>query len=528
MGEFDWLSWDQIQRQIDINLLGTMRVIKTLLPLIIQSKGRVINVSSVNGNCAYPGISVYCATKYAIEGLSDALRLELCKFGVKVIVVRPGDYAKLTNLMAGHSANADQMWRLMDDQKRQLYGQYFHDYHQSVELNSGLTSPVSYTASTLCQDFEEAVLAVDPRPYITSASLLFRFCIQLIQTKDVKMSADTVESGSYEFALILDKMLATDSKNLVFSPFSLLTAMSMTLMGARNTCGDELSQVLFGKKIDGNQYPALAKDYQRLVDSIFKSNAQVLSSANFLYAHKQYPILKEYQHLIEQSFGAKSREVDFEQHGKEAVDTINGDINAATRGKIRKLFDDIDPTTKMVLANALYFKGLWKTKFKKENTKSRKFTTSKKKEIDVDFMHQVLKVPFGYSDELKASAIELSYDKSNVVLVIVLPEATTSLPELKAHLNGQTLDQFLKQLSPTKIDIYLPKFKLDSTLPLIPILSQMGIKQIFDAKMANFSGITNDPIGLYVGEVLQKAVIEVNEDGTEAAAATGNSLSLSL
>jgi len=128
----------------------------------------------VNGNCAYPGIGVYCATKFGIEGLSDALRLELAKFDVKVIVVKPGDFAKLTNIMSNHESNINQMWHSMDQNKREFYGNYFTDYHKNVLKNSGYTSPTCFQKSTLFNDFEEAVLAVHPRIYIISASFVFR------------------------------------------------------------------------------------------------------------------------------------------------------------------------------------------------------------------------------------------------------------------------------------------------------------------------------------------------------------------
>jgi NAD(P)-dependent dehydrogenase (short-subunit alcohol dehydrogenase family) len=142
--------------------------------LFFQKIGRIINVSSVNGNCAYPGIGVYCASKFGIEGLSDVLRIELSKFEVKVIVIKPGDFARLTNIMSEHESNASEMWRSMDDNKRKLYANYFTDYHKSVLKNSGITSPTSFENSTLIKDFEEAVLAVDPRLYIISASFVFR------------------------------------------------------------------------------------------------------------------------------------------------------------------------------------------------------------------------------------------------------------------------------------------------------------------------------------------------------------------
>ena len=159
-----------------------------------------MNVSSVNGNCAYPGLSIYSATKFAIEGLSDSLRLELSKFNVKVVVVRPGDYARLTDIMSAHQSRVTDMWHSMDDNKRQLYGNYFHEYQRSVLKNSGLTSPTSFQSSTLFNDFEEAVLAVDPRLYITSASLAFRLFFLFM---------------SFVPIVLKDKLFSTITSNMV-------------------------------------------------------------------------------------------------------------------------------------------------------------------------------------------------------------------------------------------------------------------------------------------------------------------------
>ena len=331
-----------------------------------------------------------------------------------------------------------------------------------------------------------------------------------------------VESGSLKFGLEIDKLLSTDtSTNVVLSPFSLSTALAMTLIGAENQSGEELSTVLFGKVIKSDEYPTLAKEYQILVDRCVATNGEVLKSANFLYSHKDYPILQNYKQMIETSFAAKSQELDFISGNKEAIETINKDINTATNGKIPTLFEQIDINTKMVLANALYFKGLWKSKFKSENTKNYKFIKTDKSEAEVQMMFKTGKEAFARSDSLKCSAIQLGYEKSNVVMTVLLPDEDSSVGELKSKLNDQTLNQLLNAFRTQKVDIYLPKFKIESTFPLIPVLAKMGIKEIFDVQKANFSGITSDPLGLYVGDVIQKAVIEVNEEGTEAAAATG-------
>lgn len=120
--------------------------------------GRVIIVGSVNGSVGYPGLSLYCATKFGLEGFADCLRCELAKFGVKVVLLRPGDYSRLTNIMAAHESHARAMWDAMSDDNRRLYGDYFNAYHKGVLESFGLTSARSFHASTLLADFDDALL----------------------------------------------------------------------------------------------------------------------------------------------------------------------------------------------------------------------------------------------------------------------------------------------------------------------------------------------------------------------------------
>lgn len=346
------------------------------------------------------------------------------------------------------------------------------------------------------------------------------FCVQSSLSFE-KMSS--IESGSLEFALNLQKSLA-NNQNLVVSPFSLSTALAMTLYGSRNNSAAELSKVLFGKSIDVKEYQPMVTEFQLLIEKSVKSNSQVLSSANFIYGHKNYPILQDFSETIKKYFSAKAQELDFISGNAEAIKTINKDISEATKGKIATLFDSIDVNTKLILANALYFKGFWKSQFQTNHTQLKKFKTCSNEEIDVQMMFQSAKFPFVYSEELEFKAIELSYDNSNVVMIVLLPNQN-NLKQLQSNLNTQKLNDLLLELNSPKnyqkVDLSLPKFKLESTLNLIPVLSELGIKEIFDVKSANFSGITSDPLGLFVGDVIQKAIIEVNEEGTEAAAATG-------
>lgn len=164
-GEFEWQTWSHIQKQIEVNVLGTLRVTKQCIPLLKAGQGRILNVSSVAGLYGYPGLSVYCATKHAIEGLSAALRHELHKFNVSVITVQPGDFSKATHLLDNHHRNMNEMWAEMSEYAREEYKDYFIRYHNGV-ARTGITGkrlkPVTVLPPNVIQGFEKALLTKVP------------------------------------------------------------------------------------------------------------------------------------------------------------------------------------------------------------------------------------------------------------------------------------------------------------------------------------------------------------------------------
>ena len=164
-GEFDWQTEEQIERQVEVNVMGTLRVTKLFLPLLKRGQGRILNVSSVAGVYGYPGLAVYCATKHAVEGFSQVLRLELDKFGVSVITIQPGDFSMATNLLNNHHRNMNHMWAEMTDKNREDYKQYFMAYHDAV-AKSGFTGhrikPPSLLPESVLRGFELALLAKVP------------------------------------------------------------------------------------------------------------------------------------------------------------------------------------------------------------------------------------------------------------------------------------------------------------------------------------------------------------------------------
>ncbi|XP_042898158.1 short-chain dehydrogenase/reductase family 9C member 7 [Parasteatoda tepidariorum] len=174
-GLFEWQTWKQCETQIQVNVLGTMRLTKAFIPLLRKTKGRIITMTSVNGFLAYPSLSVYSASKFALEGLNNALRVELYdQYGIRVIIVQPGDYAKLTSIMSRHEQHANEMWENMSPEDQNSCGDFFHKYHRQAIKKSGLTSPISFEGCHLLLDMQEAVLSVDPRNKYLSTSFHLR------------------------------------------------------------------------------------------------------------------------------------------------------------------------------------------------------------------------------------------------------------------------------------------------------------------------------------------------------------------
>lgn len=186
-GEFDWLTWEQIEKQIDINFTGTIRLTRAMLPSIIACKGKIINVSSVNDKTVFPGISIYSGTKSAISTFSRGLAYEMRKFDVHVVTIRLGDFARLTNIMSGHQLNQKEMWNEMSIAKRDLYEGYFQNFNSHLMKNYGMTSPKNFESSPLFNDFETAILSKNPPSTITCAPLLFRIFYFIIELMPVSI-----------------------------------------------------------------------------------------------------------------------------------------------------------------------------------------------------------------------------------------------------------------------------------------------------------------------------------------------------
>ncbi|KAF8773438.1 Serpin B4 like protein [Argiope bruennichi] len=318
------------------------------------------------------------------------------------------------------------------------------------------------------------------------------------------------------------KLVSNSSKNVFFSPLSISTAFGMLFRGARGDTAEELRNVLGYDKAD---LPSdLVQDtFNRFLsgalDTTDSSAGYVLKAANAIFIDKFFELLEDYRDDVAKFYKAAVRNVNFSTDATEIVEEINSWVREKTNGKIDKLFDDLSPSTLMVLLNAVYFKGTWHVQFNPEETTEEIFLNNglESEAKKVPLMHLTSYFLSDSTDDYHA--LELPYKGGNVSMLILLPNEPDGLHALEDSLTPEKLADIQEKLERTKIDVSLPKFKLDFEEELSDEMHALGANQIFRGD-ADFSGMTKCD-GAIVSEIRHKAIIEVNEEGSEAAAVTG-------
>jgi serpin B len=329
-------------------------------------------------------------------------------------------------------------------------------------------------------------------------------------SKDIAAASE----GNNQFALDLYAQLRAQKGNLFVSPYSVHAALGMTASGARGTTRDELLDALrLSKEGDkalavgdmGRYYTAPRKDVK-------------LSVANAIWAKQGYNWRPEFRDLQEKRFGSGLKEADFVRQPDVERKRINTWVEDQTNKRIKDLLQPshITPNTTMVLVNAIYFKGNWKTQFDKKKTRDGVFHTADDKRVDVPMMFTDMKC--GYARFADVTLVELPYAGDELSMVVLLPKTPDGLPKLEKQLTHDNLKKWLADLKDRgALEVSLPKFKLETGYELVAPLQALGIKAAFEN--ADFTGMAEgdrDPIT----RVKHKAFVEVNEEGTEAAAAT--------
>ena len=326
-----------------------------------------------------------------------------------------------------------------------------------------------------------------------------------------------VVTGNTEFGLALYSQLAGKEGSLFFSPYSISSALAMTYAGARGKTAEEMKTTMRFHLEPDRLHPAFASLGKALDNP--KSAIQ-LRIANRLWGQKDYGFLPEFLKNAKTNYGAGLGEVDFVKNTEASRDEINAWVEKQTQGKIKDLMPQgtITPMTRLVLTNAIYFKAPWTFPFDPKQTADGEFTLASGKKLKTPLMHASERASFMQGDGF--SMLELPYGMHKASMFILLPKDAGGLPQLEKQLSETNLKKWIGKLGPHQMTITLPKFKVTSQFMLNDTLKEMGMRDAFTFGKADFTGMATGE-KLYISAVVHKAFVDVNEAGTEAAAATG-------
>lgn len=357
-----------------------------------------------------------------------------------------------------------------------------------------------------------------PRPTLklTVVLLLKAFFAVASAQDSIRVTAAT---NDFAFRL-LPHLPSSPQKNVFFSPYSIATALAMAYAGAGSTSLRELHDALGYTAVSLDNAKVLAAHAQHTRQLLAPSNS-TLKIANAAAVDGQLKILPAYVQALEKSFGAELLKVDFAGAGQAAVRAINSWVNQKTQQKISTLFKEpLSRDTRLVLLDAIYFKGTWRTKFDPSDTAKAPFYTDGTHSTNVDTMQGKVRALYAYSRDLSASLLDLPYNGLDYSMSIVLPRDRSGIEAVKRKLSLEEFRKLTSNLREATVEVHLPRFKLEEEYKLKEVLPKVGIRKVFDKSEADLSGI-NGGRDLFVYEVVHKAVVEVNEEGSEAAAVTG-------
>jgi serpin B len=327
-----------------------------------------------------------------------------------------------------------------------------------------------------------------------------------------KKSAEIIEANhAFGFELFREVCRISELENIMISPMSISYALGMTYNGAAGTTLDAFNDVLhFG----GLTNQEVNESYKDLMDQLLNLSEEVeFALANSIWYKEGYPVLEEFIKTNEDYFNAAIREADFSD--PKTVDLINGWIEEQTNDKIKDMLDQIPEDAIMYLINAIYFNADWKYEFPKEDTYEGDFKLENGSQTAVDYM--VVEGDFHYTYNDDFAAVELPYSDSSFSMLVMLPQQGNSVSSLIESLDVSTWDSWFKHSQRLGVQVVLPKFKYEFKDLLNDPLKTLGLGVAF-SDAADFSRLA--PISLYISRVIHQTFIDVQEEGTEAAAAT--------
>ena len=333
---------------------------------------------------------------------------------------------------------------------------------------------------------------------------------------------ELLTQGEQAFSLELHQILKKDGGNLFYSPFSISQALAMTWAGARAETEAEMAEVLHFDLEQARLHPAynaLDLELMSRADDLGgqeEGDGFELSIANALWGRIGWSFLEEFLDTLALNYGAGMRLMDFVNQAEEARLTINAWVEEKTQGRIKDLLKPgtVNPNTVLVLTNAIYFKASWFNQFDEESTEEAQFKLLEGGEAPVEMMHQETRLPYYTGAGFQAFA--LPYVGMKVSMLALLPDEG-NFESFEESLDGVLFQEILEGLREQRVELGFPKFSFESEFSLKAALSSLGMERAFGD--ADFSGIDGSQ-SLYIGDVIHKAFVAVDEEGTEAAAAT--------
>lgn len=336
---------------------------------------------------------------------------------------------------------------------------------------------------------------------------------------------DQVVAGNTEFALDLYARLRSAPGNVFFSPYSISTALAMTYAGASGKTANQMAHTLHMDLPPDKLHPAFA-ELETDLDAIEEKQQVQLAVADSLWPQIGFDFRPDYLALCKQYYGAAIFPVDFVQQTEAARTKINDWVSVRTQRKIPELLKPgmLDASDRLVLVDAIYFRGKWESKFDAAQTEDQPFHVSSKTSLTAPLMHQTSQ--FDYAEFPGLQVLEMPYSGGDISMIVLLPQNVDGLDDLEKRLTTKNLNRwtqlhqlFRPGLPHRTVQVFFPKFLIRSQFSLAETLSAMGMPNAFDRLKADFSGMDGRR-DLYISRVIHEAYANVDEKGTEAAAAT--------
>ncbi len=319
-----------------------------------------------------------------------------------------------------------------------------------------------------------------------------------------------------QFAFDLLNHIPYDNDNMVVSPFSISTALAMTYTGAREGTLREMVEVMH---FDPNQqrFHNEFGDYLTSLNEMAAENIQ-LNIANSLWAQEDYHFLDSFFEINKKYYGSETFQVNFRTNREQVRLDINDWVYDETREKIQDLIAPgvLTDDTRLVLVNAIHFFGPWLTEFDPDVTRENIFYLANGENVRTDFMSRT--DTFKYAENDRMQVLEIPYSGGDFSMLLILPSEDLALQDMEKEMDAQSYAEIINSLQEKEVDVFVPKYEAETKLDLEETLQKMGMQQAFN-RYADFSGMTGD-LDLVIDKVIHQAMIEVAEEGTEAAAAT--------